>query len=196
MGIVLRRCCGCGKQLELNSQNFYRNSRNTDGYSVRCKRCLSSAYKLWYNKNRTMAKGRSLLSNRKTREKMAAENLVLLRSHRLYNSLQGRCRKLGLHKDNRINVEFIYKLLIKQHCKCACCQIPLDLSIKQTSGPNMRSPSLDKIIPRMQYVPENVVILCFRCNAIKYNATFEEVLIVGNWLKDITVSMGVRHDFN
>jgi hypothetical protein len=48
-------------------------------------------------------------------------------------------------------------------------------------GPS--SPSLDKIVPILGYVPGNVGVISWRANEIKSNATIDELTAVLCWLK-------------
>jgi hypothetical protein len=45
--------------------------------------------------------------------------------------------------------------------------------------------SLDRIIPSLGYVPGNVVVISFKANRLKSNATLEEILALASWLKRI-----------
>jgi hypothetical protein len=51
---------------------------------------------------------------------------------------------------------------------------------------NALSPSLDRIIPSLGYVKGNVVVISVKANAIKSNATLQEIEMVANWLKTVT----------
>ena len=44
------------------------------------------------------------------------------------------------------------------------------------------SPTLDRIDPTRGYTPDNVAVISFRANAIKHNATAEEVKKVYKWI--------------
>ena len=44
------------------------------------------------------------------------------------------------------------------------------------------SPSLDRIVPELGYVPENVVFISHNANRIKNNATEKELYAVADWL--------------
>ena len=65
---------------------------------------------------------------------------------------------------------------------CECCRV--DLAIGSNKKAKANSPSIDKINPSLGYVDGNVAILCFRCNTIKQNATADELLCIGSWLKE------------
>ena len=62
---------------------------------------------------------------------------------------------------------------------CPVLGIPLDLE----GGQKENSPSLDKIIPRLGYVPGNVQIISQRANRIKYDASAEELELVANYIR-------------
>lgn len=47
------------------------------------------------------------------------------------------------------------------------------------------SPSLDRIELEKGYVKGNVVVISFKANQIKTNATAEQILAVGEWLKNL-----------
>jgi hypothetical protein len=45
------------------------------------------------------------------------------------------------------------------------------------------SPSLDRIIPALGYVKGNIAVMSFRANALKRDATAEELRAVAAWLE-------------
>lgn len=47
------------------------------------------------------------------------------------------------------------------------------------------SPSLDRIVPALGYVHGNVVVISMRANAIKQNATADEIQRVAEWLRSV-----------
>jgi hypothetical protein len=64
---------------------------------------------------------------------------------------------------------------------CPVLGIPLDFS-RHLSGPSDSSPSLDRVIPTLGYVPGNVAVISMRANRIKSNFTAAELLAVGGWV--------------
>ena len=67
-----------------------------------------------------------------------------------------------------------------------CPVFGFKLNFNFGSGGKFDSPSLDRIIPKKGYVKGNVIIISNKANSIKNNASYEEILKVGNWLRDIT----------
>lgn len=63
--------------------------------------------------------------------------------------------------------------------ECPVLGIPLDFSGgKQTDA----SPTLDRIIPELGYVPGNVAVISLRANRIKSNASLTEIRKVARWM--------------
>lgn len=50
------------------------------------------------------------------------------------------------------------------------------------------SPSLDKIYPSKGYVPGNVQVISYRANSMKYNASFQEMVMLGEWASKMLAS--------
>lgn len=63
---------------------------------------------------------------------------------------------------------------------CPILGIPLKRNLKVV-GPD--SPTLDRIVPEKGYVLGNIAVISHKANAIKQNATAEEILRVAIWLK-------------
>lgn len=64
---------------------------------------------------------------------------------------------------------------------CPILGIRLEWADKQGGQPN--SPSLDKIIPALGYVPGNVQVISMRANRIKYDATLEDLEKIVAYIK-------------
>jgi hypothetical protein len=55
------------------------------------------------------------------------------------------------------------------------------------SGGNPDSPSLDRLDPNKGYVKGNVVWMSFRANAIKQNASLEEIQAVARFMSNLRI---------
>jgi hypothetical protein len=64
--------------------------------------------------------------------------------------------------------------------RCPILNIPLQVSEGQ---PSDGSPSIDKIIPELGYVKNNVQVISYRANTIKNCASLDELIAIGKWAK-------------
>ena len=71
-------------------------------------------------------------------------------------------------------------------CKDRCSYCNKTLKYNQRRGAMSDSPSIDRIIPTQGYTLENTVVVCFRCNTLKSNASLLEIE---------TLSRGMRRVF-
>ena len=61
---------------------------------------------------------------------------------------------------------------------CPVFGIPLSFTGKRDNRPN-----LDRFIPSLGYTKENIRVISFRANRIKTDATFEEIGMLLNWMR-------------
>lgn len=66
---------------------------------------------------------------------------------------------------------------------CPVLGIPLK---RNTTKLHRGSPTLDKIVPELGYVPGNVAVISHRANTIKQNATPDELRKVFEWLHSVS----------
>jgi len=64
---------------------------------------------------------------------------------------------------------------------CPVLGIPLIRS--NGKGPTDTSPSIDRIVPSLGYIPGNICVISVRANTIKSNATLEELLAVAEYVR-------------
>lgn len=90
----------------------------------------------------------------------------------MFNQAKIRARKGGYPFTININDIIIPKI---------CPLLNIELKVNEGKvGAN--SPTLDKIIPALGYVPGNIIVISHKANAIKNNATLEEMkTLVTNW---------------
>ena len=79
--------------------------------------------------------------------------------------------------DFNIDCEYVRSLVV---LSCPILGIPLEWSVYREKGVTILagSPSLDRIDPAKGYVRGNVWIISYKANAIKNNATHEELKLV------------------
>ena len=57
--------------------------------------------------------------------------------------------------------------------------------IKGVGKPTANSPSVDRIIPALGYTKGNIIIVSYLANVIKTNATYDQILKVGMFYRDL-----------
>lgn len=75
--------------------------------------------------------------------------------------------------------------------KCPVFGTPLKPN-KGKLGPD--SPSIDRLIPELGYVPGNVKVISYRANRIKQDASLEELETLVEWVKDSLDAGGHKND--
>jgi hypothetical protein len=71
------------------------------------------------------------------------------------------------------------------HIPMVCPALGVPLAIGD-EGWTPNSPSLDRVRPELGYVPGNVVVISHRANAIKQNASLEELRRVAEWFSALS----------
>lgn len=160
----MKICSKCKEEKEL--VEFNKRFDRKSGYKSECKKCTS------------IRKSNKYLNDKDI-------SPVSLWVNQNFNNVKYRAGKnnilFTLDKDH------ISNLLEKQRYKCIFCD--KDLNFKGTSSNRMSSPTIDRIIPIEGYTNNNITISCYRCNAIKNDATYEELMIISNNLKKLVESI-------
>ena len=87
-------------------------------------------------------------------------------------------------KKNNIKFDLDFEYLKNIFPKNFLCPV-LKIKMEFANIYNTSNPSLDKINPKLGYIKGNVAFISLRANTIKHNANSEEILAVGNWLKEM-----------
>jgi hypothetical protein len=171
---------------------FPRDNNRKGGFYIYCKACKSSEYRLnravhlqrrreYHAKHKEIrnAKGReSYRKNRAARLAYRREWLENNRELKLVLDARSRARKKGVPFSLTAADVVIPEL-------CPVLGIPLVFG-KGTVCPN--SPSIDRIVPELGYVPGNVIVVSFRANVIKQNATPDEIARVASFYQQLVPS--------
>lgn len=79
--------------------------------------------------------------------------------------------------------------------KCPILGIPIECG-KGRGGHLPGSPSLDRVVPQMGYVPGNVMVISNRANSIKRDATLDELRKLVEFLEHHIANRWMRHEEN
>jgi hypothetical protein len=170
-----KSCTRC--HVEKAREEFSRASDKGDGRASHCKACRKiehvryysvnkhkvTAYTSWYSAN-----NRELCNARLARWRTKNPALSLLQSAR------ARARHYGISFNLTIDDITLPKL-----CPVLGLELNYEYGTKARFSPN--SPSIDRIVPSLGYTKGNVEVISWRANAIKTNATPEELKMVGDY---------------
>jgi hypothetical protein len=190
----MKTCSTCKEAKEENQ--FSKKTDSRDGLNSRCKDCDKKAVSRWREENPDKAKAST--------DRWNTENYDLLRSRqKAYyqkNSVQIMDQMKQFLKDNP---EHGLLKLARQRCKksgvpctitkedivipefCPIFGVRLEFS-DMTNRDN--SPSLDRIIPELGYIPGNVAVISYRANRIKNEGSSDEHRRIADWMDAQTAS--------
>lgn len=152
---MLKKCSGpCGEEKERNL--FGPNKQNLDGLNGFCRKCDN-------------ARSQTPEIKKQRRERHTKFPIRIILEH-------------AKSRAKNKNIEFsLTKDDIKMPEKCPIFEIKLE---KGDGCVKFNSPSIDRIDSTLGYTKDNIIIISFKVNAIKNNATIEEMeLIVNNFYK-------------
>lgn len=159
----LKICSHCGIKKPI--EDFTKDKHNRDGLDIRCKPCKSIAQsdsRREYRKNnkyKARAYNQSAAVQQRTKEARQKNH-----ERELLNGAKHRSKVQGVpftiqEKD----------IIIPTHCPI----FGIRLQRNYLYG-GMDSPTLDKIVPELGYVPGNIEVISKRANLMKYDGTAEE----------------------
>jgi hypothetical protein len=151
----MKECYVCNKLKDLSK--FKKDKSGKDGRGNICKKCHSIE---------------SYRDRREHPEKIAKQYLRTQKwidAHPDFKMFQAAKRRAKQHK---IPFEITRKDIIIPEF-CPILGIPLVVGGQRFATAN--SPSLDRRIPELGYVPGNVFVISHKANTMKSNATFEEI---------------------
>jgi len=158
--------------------DYSKSKYYSDGHRSQCKQCNKN----YRQKNLTKIKQKSkeyYLNNRDLllqKGKKTYKNYYEKHPERfLLKSAKARAKKFNLTFDLCVEDVKIPEI-------CPVLKIPLYRNIGKNNTASHNSPSLDRINPELGYVKGNVRVISHRANALKSNATLEELQFI---LEDI-----------
>ncbi len=120
----------------------------------------------------TLARSKSLVAYYETRDKRQYD--FNYRVNILVISARGRSKKQRLPFD--IDTEFMKGLWKKQNGCCAVSGRPFTFEYNLKGGPHRDGPSIDKIIPELGYVKDNVRFVTYQVNTALSNFGDDELM--------------------
>ena len=92
-----------------------------------------------------------------------------------------RARKQSI--EHTLSATQLSEALNKKDKTCVYCDVVFNF--RRSHHDRSDSPTIDRLDPKRGYSEENVAICCYRCNAIKNNATFQELRQIADRLESL-----------
>lgn len=157
-----RRCHKCNEYLDISL--FSKHPTTVDGLDNRCGNCRAKE-----SRDRRKVRGQA----QKDRDnKYAREYRYKYPEYTFFFNAKARAKKEGFPFT-------ITRADIVIPDRCPVFDIPLIRSSKLTDN----SPTLDKIIPELGYVPGNVAVISHKANKLKSNGLLDEFIKLITWLE-------------
>lgn len=157
---------------------FGKNKQRKDNLAAYCRKCTSEYQKQLRRNDPTFSKESSrkyYLNNKESYD---------TRRHKWKETTEGRARNLLAQAKCRAKtqeVEFDLKyenIVIPKHCPVLGIPINFNTKGKNNKGNKDHSPSIDRIDPSKGYTEENIVIVSWRANRLKSDATQYEIKLL------------------
>jgi hypothetical protein len=154
------------KIVKIRTKEFYRLHKNDPKYKERKRR---NAEKWKKNHQYYIKNWNDTLSN----------------EYVLIKTAKRRAREYNLVFDLKIEDIFIPQI-------CPILGIPL---FRSKGIHTANSPSIDRIEPKLGYVKENIQIISHKANAMKNNATIDELIKFAKWVLNATSTVSSKGDY-
>lgn len=125
-------------------------------------------------------KDRNAVQIAEKRKRTTLSDLIWASAGSLRGGLVTRVRRLSLPCDQEMKSRKYISDWIKSQPNCECCGVEFDL--RRFQGRSDAAPSIDRFYPLQGYTKANSALICYRCNALKSNATNEEVRRLADWM--------------
>lgn len=168
-----KQCRRCGEVKPV--REFSKCTGTKDGLQAMCKVCYGNYHAQYHAANREARLAYSAARYAANREAMQADADLYVK-----HMLQ-RAKTRAKKKHIPFNLRPADIIL---PARCPVLGIPMyyDPGLGLHEG----SPSLDRLIPSLGYVPGNVRVISFRANQIKSDGTLEELEAIAKWLRKET----------
>ena len=173
----MKECFKC--KVSKENSEFSPDKRSKDGLFSYCKLCNSERIRTHYHQNLLAIRQRNRERDAANPEKARAKCSSWWKQKRrddpaycLWAAAKNRANAKG--------IEFSIlreEIVIPSHCPV----LGIELKLDNTEGFKDTSPSLDQIIPGKGYTKDNVIVISWRANRIKNNATLDELVALVNF---------------
>ena len=186
---MFRKCSSCGREKELNQDNFHKKNKGRSGYNSRCKECVSKSDKDRYEKNKEKFRAEKIEYYHKNKESRREYQRGYYHDNKEKHVEDEKVwRTQNPHKRRIINASN----RTKQHgaesslteaqwfevmnvfgCNCAYCGLTEEEHLF-THGERLHHEHVVPLVMKGDYTIGNIVPSCRSCNSSKGNNNFFE----------------------
>lgn len=159
-------CCGCN--VEKDEAEFSKSSKALSGRQSRCKTC----FVVYYHRNREACRKKE--NERRRHDPYAVR----------YRNLKSSAKRRG-HAFT-LTLSQLTELL--QTRTCPICSVDLLPVMSEGSVNADNLATIDRLDPTAGYTVQNAVLICYRCNRIKQDATPAELRRVADFIESVQSS--------
>jgi len=192
---VKQACRTCKVEYPRTLEYFPPHKQCTDGIDTICRGCRADYNRAWKERNRERytdrrrelyAERHAAAQREKHRRRLELTPLKI-RARIMRQGMLERSARLGIPFDrDEITLGYLVDL-IERTPLCPCCGKEIDYGYREGKFRD-RSPSIDRCVPSLGYVPSNIALICWRCNNLKRDATADELEAVARWMRSHTAS--------
>lgn len=100
-----------------------------------------------------------------------------------------RCQKMSwaarVHERHKNLSLVLLERLQRETPECLCCGCELDYELG-THKRRLNSATLDKVVPKLGYIQNNVAIVCWACNRMKNNMLIDHARMIVGYIERMT----------
>lgn len=170
-------CYICNEEKEL--EHFCKNKKAKQGVTNLCKSCHYTRRKEKYSEKEEETRKKTYQRRKENPEKYALflNKKKEYRSRRREQYLLLSCKNRAKKQNIPFNID-ISDIIIPEYCPLLGIKM-----IYREGKENFNGPSVDKIIPELGYIKNNVRVISKKANMMKFNASKEELLIFSENIK-------------
>lgn len=152
--------------------------------SGRCVVCVDERAHARRAANIARAARRAANKDQRDKQARARNDSLVWKTHRLVVSSRARAKKAGV-PHTIVDAD----IAIPEFCPALGIRL---VSKRHKQGPLPTSPTLDRIVPKLGYVPGNVFVISHKANTMKSYGTLEDLKALVAWLENILMSADER----
>lgn len=163
-------CTTCGQEMPLGE--FWKQPSKVSGYQAECKYCMRGRNRRWWKKNKVAARIRY--------HGYWSKHRLARPEYSIWKACKDRASQYGME----------FSLLLEDIVipeRCPVLGIKLEAGMGRGRGLGLihrdKSPSIDRVDNSKGYTPDNILVVSYRANRIKSDATVEELVAVSEFYR-------------